>query len=263
MSISPQIHNAAFREMGVDAVYLAFRVDHEGLEDVVEGLRIMARGFNVTIPHKTRISLLVDDLTREAHISGAVNTVRNDGGELVGHNTDCLAALDLLDKLGVRGGTAAIVGAGGAAKSVIYALWMRGFTRLYIHNRNRRRASALASGVKTIYGFDAVGLPLDSTALAESMRRADVLINATPLGMYGGELQVPGDALREDIAVMDLAYAPGGTRLQRAARERGIRMASGLEFLVLQAAYAIEFWTGRRPPMKSMMDAAREALTVR
>ncbi len=263
MSISPQVHNAAYEGMGMDAVYLAFRVDDGELEDAVEGLRIVARGFNVTIPHKTRMSLLVDDLTREAQISGAVNTVRNDRGKLVGHNTDSLAAVYLLDKLGVRGGAATIIGAGGASRSVIYALWMRGFTRLYIHNRNRRRAEVLASSVKAIYGFDAVGLPLDPATLAESIGRADVLINATPLGMYGGELQIPGDALRKDVAVMDLAYASGGTGLQRIAVKRELKMTSGLEFLVLQAAFAIEFWTGRRPPVTLMMEAAREALGVK
>ncbi|MGC8696008.1 MAG: shikimate dehydrogenase [Conexivisphaera sp.] len=260
-SISPQVHTAAYAAMGLNAVYLAFRVSGDALRPAVEGLRVLARGFNVTIPHKTRVALMVEELTQEASLTSAVNAVMARDGSLVGHNTDALAASDLIDRLNARGGVATMVGAGGAAKSVAYALWRKGFSRVLVLDRTPDRAEALASGVKALYGLDASGSQLSAQSLADAVVRSNLLVNATPLGMYGGELEVPDDVLARDLAVMDLAYAPGGTGLVRRARARGLRTADGVEFLVSQAAHSISFWTGRWPPVDAMGRAAEEAIS--
>ncbi|MGC8969054.1 MAG: shikimate dehydrogenase [Conexivisphaera sp.] len=259
-SISPDVHSAAYSAMGLNAVYLAFRVPPDSLRAAVDGLRMLARGFNVTIPHKTRVALMVDELTQEASLTSAVNAVAVRDGLLVGHNTDALAASDLIDKLGARGGAALVVGAGGAAKAVAYALWRKGFSKVRVMDRNPDKAEAMASGIKALYGLDASGGALSPSALLDSLASSTLLVNATPLGMYGGELEVPEAGLRGDLAVMDLAYSPGGTGLVRAARSHGLRTVDGLEFLVVQAAHSIEFWTGLRPPIDVMMRAAEEAI---
>ncbi len=259
-SISPNVHTAAYAAMGLNAVYLAFRVPSDALRAAVDGLRVLARGFNVTIPHKTRVALMVDELTHEASLTSAVNAVAVRDGYLVGHNTDALAASDLVDKLNARGGAATIVGAGGAAKSVAYALWRKGFSKVFVLDRNPDRAEALASGVKSVYGIDASAAPLSAGSLAEALARSNLLVNATPLGMYGGELDLPEEALGRDLAVMDLAYSPGGTGLVRRARALGLRTADGVEFLVIQAAYSIQFWVGAWPPLDVMMRAAEEVM---
>lgn len=259
-SISPQVHTAAYSAMGLNAVYLAFRVGAEVLRSTVEGLRTIARGFNVTIPHKTRVALMVDELTHEASLTSAVNAVAVRDGRMIGHNTDALAASDLIDRLNARGGVATIVGAGGAAKSMAYALWRKGFSKVLVLDRTPDRAEALASGVKALYGLDASSAQLSAQSLIDAVGRSNLLVNATPLGMYGGELEVPEEVLARDLAVMDLAYAPGGTGLVRRARARGLRTADGVEFLVLQAAHTISFWTGRWPPVDAMSGAAEEAM---
>ncbi|MFP3292952.1 MAG: shikimate dehydrogenase [Nitrososphaeria archaeon] len=260
-SLSPEIHTAAYAAMGLNATYLAFRVTSEALSAAIGGLRVLAKGFNVTIPHKTRVALMMDELTHEASLIGAVNAVAVRGGSLVGHNTDALAASDVLEALGARGGTATIVGAGGAAKSVVYALWRKGFSEVRVLDRTPERAEALASGAKAVYGLDAVGAGLTRSSLLDAVSSSNLLVNATPLGMYGGELEVPEEALHGGLAVMDLAYTRGETGLIRLARSRGLRAADGLEFLVIQAAHSIEFWTGMRPPVDVMRRAALEAIS--
>lgn len=260
-SISPIIHNWAYSRLRTNAVYLAFRVREDELSRAVEGLRVLCSGFNVTIPHKTSIIRLLDDLTHEAYISGSVNTVKAKNGELLGHNTDALAALTLLDKLGCRGGVATILGAGGAAKSVLYALWKKGFKKVYIHNRTESRAKGLAEGAEKLYGFQAYGLPLEPGALQESLKRSDLLVNATPLGMYEDyDKSLPISSLPEGLRILDLAYARGGTRLEREALRRRHKVANGVEFLVLQAAYAIDFWVGKTPPIDEMLGVAKRCL---
>jgi len=259
-SISPQVHSAAYAAMGINATYVAFRVPDYALRAAVDGLRVLAAGFNVTIPHKTRVALMVEELTQEASLTSAVNAVRVRAGSLIGHNTDALAASALVDRLGARGGAATIVGAGGAAKSVAYALWRKGFSRIHILDRNADRAEALASGLKALYGVDAMGAILSTSSLADALERSNLLVNATPLGMYGGDLEIPATALARDLAVMDLAYAPGGTGLVRLARAHGLRAVDGIEFLTIQAAHSIEFWTGAAPPVDVMLKAAGDAI---
>jgi len=266
-SLSAVMHNAAFREMGLDLRYELRPVRPEALGAfAASALRASGiRGANVTIPHKVPILRYLDEVEAVARCIGAVNTIVNDGGRLKGYNTDGPAAMRALeeaygDLLGVK---VVIVGAGGAARAIAHHLSAVA-GELVILNRTPSRASNLAESLvrhsECSAAVSASGLGRES--LREALEDADILINATPLGMSPntGRTPVDGGLLRPGLLVFDTVYNPLKTRLLREAEAAGAGTLPGVRMLVYQGAAAFRLWTGREPPEELMMRAVLEAL---
>ena len=241
-SLSPAIHNRAFKQLGWNAVYLAFEV--RDLEEAMKGIRALGvRGVSVTIPFKTEVVPLLDQVEGLAGEIGAVNTIVNQGGKLIGYNTDCDGALEALEeKMNLRGKKVVLIGAGGAARAIGFGLKERG-CRLVVVNRSKKRGERLSKELGCRY------LSLSSLARMKAGElEADVIINATSLGMYprDEETPVPKGLLKKGMTVMDIVYQPLQTKLLREAKERGCVTVNGLEMLVRQAAGQFEIWTGGR-----------------
>jgi len=255
-SRSPQIHNAAFQAQGEDLVYLAFDVPPDHLREAVAGLRALDFvGANLTIPHKEAVVPLVDRLDSQAQQIGAVNTLVNEGGVIVGHNTDAagfLAALEREWGRGPAGARCLLLGAGGAARAVAVALLGAGIEELLIHNRTRQRAEALCGSLGTGAGCRTI----DAAELKAAAARCDLVVNATSVGLGHGVKESPlsVDMVEGRHVVVDLVYGPEATALVRAARQRGALAIDGREMLVQQAARSYQLWTGRTAPVDLMRD---------
>lgn len=248
-SLSPPMHNAAFRHLGLDCLYVAFRVPSPLLRQALLGVRAMGiGGLNVTFPHKTAILPLLDELDPSAGEVGAVNTVKNEGGRLVGFNTDGEGAVRFLrERLGsLRGRRTVLLGAGGAARAIAFSLLKEG-AELTILNRTPSKARRLASELKGEVSWGGL------ERLREVLPSADLLINATPVGMDGkGGTLVTSDLMHPGLFVMDLVYHPPETSLMREARKAGARAENGLGMLLHQAALSFTIFTGRRAPLQVM-----------
>jgi len=255
-SASPAMHNASFRKLGINAVYLAFDVIR--LKPALEGLRELgALGCNITVPYKEEVVMLLDLLDERAELIGAVNVVKF-GEEVMGFNTDVDGVKYSLELLEATGDCALLLGAGGAARAVLAAL-QGSFDRVLIASRNVNRASAL-SDLCLRLGLDCIPIPWEerNRRLAE----ADLLVNATPLGTGGGEPPLDLSGLRSGTAVLDLVYNPVETQLVREARERGCRAIGGLKMLVRQAAMSERIWFNVDPDEGLMEEAALRFLGV-
>lgn len=251
-SLSPAIHGAAFRELGMDCAYVAYRVGRDELEAGIAALEgIGAAGFNVTIPHKVAIMGHLDSADEACSAIGAANTVRAGGGRLAGHNTDMEGFLDPLRRrgFGLAGARVLLLGAGGAARAVVAALAREGAARVDVANRTAGRAAALC-------GF-ASGLGLEARAAGPPGEAGghDVIVNATPAGTGGGPGPLPASAIPEGSLVYDIVYSPARTDLIRKARERGAAVVYGYEMLLGQACRSFEIWHGRKAPYDAMRRA--------
>lgn len=252
-SLSPQMHNAAFREREIDAVYELWPTPLPGLPERIASLRMPgALGANVTVPHKQAVMLLVDHVTGTARSIGAVNTVIPSQDGLVGDNTDAYGfRSSIQEKFGpTRIRSAVILGAGGASRAVIVALREMGVERLVLTNRTDARAAALAQE------FEVEMVPW-AEVVDEAFPGAELLVNATSLGWHG-EMPVGADDLAQMppmAIVIDLTYRE--TPLLREAAGRGFRVLDGLGMLVHQGARAFELWTGIEAPVDVMRKAVR------
>jgi shikimate dehydrogenase len=261
-SLSPAIHNAGYRALGLDWVYVGFPVAAQGA-DAVAVLRGLGgsgvAGFNVTMPHKLAAVEAVDRQARQAAVVGAVNAVEVTGGELVGWNTDGEGLASFLVRetdTDLDGCSVVVIGAGGSARSVVSGLVLAGAGRVTVLARDPERAAALAP-LAAEAPFQA--LPLSSAGVA--VAGADVIVNATPVGQEGEAPLIPVDAIRPGAVVVDLVYHPLETPLVQAASRAGAKAYGGLGMLVHQAALAFEIFTGRSAPLEAMWAGAREALT--
>jgi shikimate dehydrogenase len=257
-SLSPALHNAAFDALGLDWVYVALPVPAGRAAEALVGMRALGiEGLSVTMPHKDDVAAAVDALSPSAAALGTVNCVARDGGRLVGHSTDGDGFVDSLrrdagvDPAGMR---VVVLGAGGAARSVVVALAAAGVAEVRVVNRSAgagERAAALAGD------RGALGAPVD-------VAEADLVVNATPLGM-GTDGRLPCDPalLHAGQVVADLVYHPLRTPLLEAAVAAGARAVDGLGMLVHQAARQLAIWTGAEPPVAAMRAAALAELARR
>jgi shikimate dehydrogenase len=262
-SLSPRMQNAALREMRVDGIYVAFDVAPEGLAEAVLGLRALgARGVNCTIPHKEAVIPLLDEISEEAALIGAVNTiVFGEDGKSTGHNTDAPGFLAALRGAGFEpeGSRAVVLGAGGSARGVVAAL-VKARASVTLANRTPERARALA---ERLGGTTVRVCSLEQEDLKEALAGSDLLVNTTSVGMAPRVEEmppVPGDSLREGLFVYDLIYNPLETTLLREARRRGARGTHGAGMLAHQGAIALELWTGKAAPVELMERAVLEGL---
>lgn len=261
-SASPVMHQAAFAATGLNAVYLPWAVPPDRLAAAVRGLRAMENllGANVTIPHKEAIVPLLDGLTLEAEAMGAVNTLLPRDGRLLGDNTDGTGFLAALrEDLGceARSLTAAILGAGGAARAVAMSLAGAGARRLILLNRSVDRANRLADLVTARHpGCEVTAHPLHSSWRITEAAEIRLVVNTTSVGLQPSDPPLFEYAsISAPIAVCDLIYNPPETPLLRAARARGCPAGNGLPMLVRQGALAFERWTGKPAPVQAMREA--------
>jgi shikimate dehydrogenase len=254
-SLSPAMHNAAFAADSLDFVYVCLDVDPDDLPAAVKGTAALKlRGFNVTMPHKRAMIPLLDELDEGARISGAVNTVVIEGSTLRGYNTDGGGMVMACREAGIElsGRRVLLLGAGGAATAISIAFDGAGIGELHIANRSVEHATELRDKLRGA-GMEKVEVhPLD--ALDEAIPEAEVVVNATSLGMKEGDpLPIPAEYVEEGRAVCDAVYRPGKeTPLVRLARERGARVAAGDRMLLYQGVLAQRLWTGREPNVKAM-----------
>ncbi len=254
-SISPAIHNASYREAGINSVYLAF--DVSDFRRALDGLEALgAVGCNVTIPYKEAAWEASGWLSQEARLTGAVNTVKFDG-TIMGYNTDVSGVLHSLDLLGAGSlDRALLLGAGGAARSVIVGLSGR-VSEVYIASRSIERSRRILPLCGRV-GIDCRAVRWEERS--ELAARVDLIVNATPVGTLGRGIPVDPASLREGCYVFDLVYNPPRTPLLMEAARRGCRTLGGLPMLVRQAAEAERIWFGISPDEELMMRTAIEAL---
>jgi len=266
-TMSPAMHNAAYKKMGLDYIYLPFRVKPEQLAQAVDGLRALnVRGFNVTIPHKVSVIPLLDGLDPLAEKIGAVNTVVNNDGELRGYNTDSAGFLKALLENGIEpeGKKVVVLGAGGASRAITYVLAGKG-AQLTVLNRQLELdwAEDIARLIDKDLGREVRVMELGH--LAEALEGADILVNATSVGMSPNveESLVPAPLLQPGLVVFDIVYNPIITRLLKEAGLAGARTIGGVDMLAWQGALAFEKWTGQTAPVDLMRQEAVRILEKR
>jgi shikimate dehydrogenase len=265
-SLSPVIHNVGFRSLGIDWVYVACEVKEGEAQSALDAMKALGlRGLSVTMPHKTAIASLVDSVSAASQALHSVNTVEVAADcSLIGHSTDGDGLVSSLKEQGVsvNGQVILILGAGGAARSVIDALHRHACRQIFVANRsldNAQTAVALAPSIATAISTT------DSTSLFEAAANSDIIINATSVGMTKSpeivsESAISVDLIRPDHIVVDLVYHPIETELLRQARRRGALAIDGLGMLVHQAALQQQIWTGLMPNVSDMYQAALQAL---
>lgn len=261
-TLSPLMHNAAFRVMRLDYCYVPFEVRPENLKEAMEGIRALnIRGVNITVPHKEAAMDYLDELSAEARLIGAVNTIENRDGRLIGDNTDSRGFIKslLMDaNTKVKGKRVLILGAGGAGKGVAVACAMEKAATVTIANRTADKAERLTEYLKGQFSeipFSAISLEKDR--LPEVISDADILINATSVGLKRGEsLPISSRDLHKNLVVYDLIYNPPDTPFLKMAGKAGVKKAvNGLGMLLYQGALSFEIWTGKRPPIAAMKKA--------
>ena len=257
-SLSPVIQNVALRSVGLDAVYLTFRVRRSELKSAVQGLKCLnVRGFNVTTPHKTAVLPYLDEVETEAAEIGSINTVKLGEQGLTGFNTDGVGALNAMEEAGVPpdGRSVLLLGVGGAGSVIAYGLAGRGCS-LKIANRTASSARRLARSLHEKFGGKMEVLSLSKKVLKDSVDQADIILNASSMGM-DGEHNPPIDRrwIRGDHCVFDIVYRPVRTRLLQDALSAGAKTITGLDMLVNQGACSFTIWTGKKAPIGEMRRA--------
>jgi shikimate dehydrogenase len=262
-SLSPLFMNDALKTLGVNCVYLAFDVEGSALGEAVESLRLLGwRGANVTIPHKQEVTGFLDHVDEDARAIGAVNCIVNRDGSLHGCNTDHLGFRAALDKRGFRLGsiTAALIGCGGAARGVLFALVRGGVRRVYLINRTESRALELAAWADGRLGFGGVEYIGDgrgaareggsgtrasrNAAFGKALAESSLVVNATPVGMLPAGVSPLGAEVdfRPGALVCDLIYNPRKTALLERAATRGASTMNGLPMLIQQGLLSLALW---------------------
>ena len=277
-SLSPLMHNAEFERLGLNWIYTAWPVAPENLPQAVAGLVALGvAGFNVTVPHKETVAALMDTLTDEARIIGAVNTVRIDNGQLTGTNTDAAGwSADIAAGMGgadeqnaphpLAGKAVFVIGAGGAARAVVAGASLAGAKRVVVAARRFEQAGALVGDMQQhLAGAHLLPARLDDPATQPILAGCDVVVNTTPVGMatHAG-CPIPEDWLLPHHFVYDTIYTPAVTPLLAAAAARGAQTRNGLGMLARQGAAAFEFWTGQQPDadrMEQLLLARQNAST--
>ncbi len=262
-SLSPVMQNAAIRAMNIDYVYVPFHVMPEDLAKAVEGIKaLQLAGVNVTIPHKERIIEYLDEVSDYSREIGSVNTVINLNGVLRGDTTDGPGFIRSAETAwgDLNGCRTVILGAGGSAKAIAFALARIG-CKIVVANRTYRRAVELVESLKaTFANGDFESIELKKELLASRLENADLLVNTTSVGMFPDVYGIPlsPDLLHSKLMVYDLVYNPMKTRLVDEAQRRGARAMTGLGMLVHQGALSLRMWTGLEPPIDVMERAVLE-----
>ena len=264
-SLSPALHNAAFDALGLDFVYLAFRV--EDVKSALAGMRALGnfRGMSVTIPHKIEAMNHLDEIAEVDRSIGSINTIINENGTLVGLGTDGPGALKALIEAGVGldGKNILLLGSGGAARAIAFTLARNTRPgRLVLLDINEGMLQGLTADLETGTGARIESAPLSDGSLVRAMAQADVIVNCTPIGMHPNEdaTLIPAGLLRPGQAVFDIVYNPLETKLLADARARGLKAVSGVEMFINQAVLQFRHFTGVDAPVEVMRRVVMEKL---
>jgi shikimate dehydrogenase len=267
-SLSPLMHNSAFRIGNLNYIYLPFGVPAENLKDALKGMIALGiKGFNITIPHKEKISQHLHNISEEANIIGAVNTVVNENGQLVGHNTDVHGIVESLKnfKDSIDGEVVTIIGAGGAARACIYAL-IRNFKvkRINIINRTTQIAESLKEYFTAKMHFnDFKVYELIPPDIVEVLQKSKLIINSSSVGMFPSSddtVTAIEDSFHDEQIVFDVVYNPMITKLLKIAKSQGATTISGLKMFVEQGAKSYEIWTGEQMPNEEIYNILEKYL---
>lgn len=265
-TLSPVMHNAAFEALGWDALYLAFDVKPERLMAVLPAMRSMGfGGVNLTIPHKEVAFRGLSRLDDSARLLGAVNTVKfAEDGELVGHNTDGAGFLRALDEAfgrTVKGDSVLVLGSGGAGRAVALTAAREGARRLVLADLDESRCDRVATEIRGLFPAVEVAVAGAAAAQVEAARQADLVVQATPVGMKADDRSLLGpEAFRAGQRAFDLIYHVSQTVFMEAARQGGAEAVNGLGMLLHQGAKAFHIWTGVQPPLEAMRRALEQAV---
>jgi shikimate dehydrogenase len=261
------MHNAALAHLGLDFVYVPFHVTPEDLKKAIELMRhLNIIGVNVTLPHKEQVIPLLDEVDSDAQMIGAVNTIQNQGGRLIGYNTDgqgFLDALRLSGKFDPAGKKAVIFGAGGAARAVSVMLCKEAAASLYICDTMAEKAKKLIQALRKYFKIQIETCPLGSEGLISAIGQADLVVNATPVGMHPLEKLSPlpkGAKITSKQFLFDLVYNPHETLYIKAAKKAGAKHQNGLGMLLRQGALAFKLFTGVDAPLEVMRKALLSSL---
>ena len=271
-TLSPVMHNAAAQALNLSYRFMAYEVHPDQYEEAVRGAGAMGfAGFCVTIPHKVATFRLVDEVSEDARLMGAVNMVTfESGGRLKGHNTDGSGWLrSLEEETGVspQGKRCLLLGAGGAARAIAIKLAQTGAAHVEIRNRTAEKAVSLAREVKSHFpGVEIHGGGLE--ALESAARGRDIIVNTTSLGMSGDKEReaaccLPEEFIPPESICADAVYSPLDTPFLKAARRKGARAVSGIGWLLHQGAQGWKLWTGTQMPIEHVREKMLEALQNR
>lgn len=265
-SLSPFIHNTAFRLRSMDKVYVALEVLPDKLKLAIDMMRAFGiKGFNLTMPLKENVIQYIDALSPEAEAIGAVNCILNENGRLTGYNTDSQGfALAVLNKKGSIPKTAFILGAGGVAKAIVAQLVLQGVERIYIANRTLKRAEALADKFKNKKQANLEVVPWKPEIWGKIMSGCGLIVNATSVGMKNNgnlALSIPWQSINTEAIVFETIYEPLETEFLKRARELKLMTVEGLDLLLYQAAIAFEIWTGQEMPLPVIKENLTRYLT--
>ena len=254
-SLSPNIHSAAFRELGLDCSYIAYRIPKEELEEGIEGLKkIKIDGFNVTIPHKVKMMKYLDEIDESCSLIGAVNTVSNNNGILKGYNTDMDGFLEPLKKrnVDIENSNVLLLGAGGAARAIVAGFAKEKAKKITIANRTIEKANRLVEFAQKI-SLDANAITIDQ--VEESAKKFEIIVNATSVGLQNEPSPISLDGINEKTVVYDIVYMPIHTDFLKKAKEKNATVIFGYEMLLGQAVRAFEIWHGIEAPYNAMKKA--------
>ena len=254
-SLSPNIHSAAFRELGLDSSYIAYRIPEGELEGGIEGLKkIKIDGFNITIPHKIEMMKYLDKIDETCNLIGAVNTVSNKDGILKGYNTDMDGFLEPFKKkkLNIDGTNVLLIGAGGAARAIAAGFAKEKAKGITIANRTLERATSLSKFAKTI-GLNANAIEIKD--IKDTISDYDVIVNATSVGLKNESSVIELKGINEKTIVYDVVYMPMNTDFIKKAKAEKAIIVYGYEMLLGQAVRAFEIWHGIEAPYNAMKKA--------
>ena len=259
-SMSPHIHNDAFKQMDYNAHYHAFHIEPDELEDAVKGMKALGvSGFNVTIPHKEAIIPLLDEVDEAARSIGAVNTVVNRDGVLIGYNTDGKGYVEALKEVTMlKNKRVLIIGAGGAARAIFYTLAKEENIQIDLYNRTASKAVELIQE----FSLNHLAKGISSKEAVNRMKDYDVVVQTTSVGMfpYTEESPFPLINIKEGAVFSDIIYNPIETRLLRDAKALGAVTQNGVSMFAYQAAFAFEHWTGQLPDTDRMKNIVKVQL---
>ncbi|WP_292474072.1 shikimate dehydrogenase [Methanosphaera sp.] len=263
-SMSPPMHNNAFKELNMDYVYVAFHVLPENIEKLIESCKTLdIKGLNVTIPHKTSVIPFLDEIDPTAKKIGAVNTIQFKNGIAKGFNTDGIGAIKSIQEYTtLEGKNVLIIGAGGASKAISFTLINKNINSLIIANRSKENACNLIENIKMQCDFEEISY-IDIKDSSDLIDDVDIIINTTPIGMYPKhevEPPIKTDKINEKHIVMDVIYNPLETVLLKEARLNGATTINGTSMLINQGLESFEIFTGCKASYKSFEEALMEQL---
>ena len=262
-SISPFIHNSAFEATNTNGVYLAWEVDATELAETVANIRrYQMYGINLSMPYKEQVIPYLDQLSEEACLIGAVNTVVNREGTLIGYNTDGKGFFKSLPSFKISGKRMVLLGAGGAAKAILAQAILDGVSQIsvFVRSSSMEKTRPYLEKLQKATGFrvDLFALE-DVQELQDSITQADLLVNATSVGMDGASQPIPTSiVLPEKLLVADVIYQPFETPFLKWARNQGNQSINGLGMLLYQAAEAFQLWTGKEMPTDQIWESLKQ-----